>query len=140
MAWKNIFRLIHIREVGIFDIIFLSNFFWKIKELIRKEIFCSKLNLILTLVHSWFPLWPVKHYQAFLLGQPIHFWNYFILSFRKQKGTIKAFDKFYSWFPAFLDMFPDEEAFLTFAFWFVITTIAVAFVASRYIKIKPHHL
>ena len=59
---------------------------------------------------------------------------------RKQKGTIKAFDKFYSWFPAFLDMFPDEEAFLTFAFWFVIATVAVAFVASRYIKIKPHHL
>ena len=60
--------------------------------------------------------------------------------FRKQKGTIKAFDKFYSWFPAFLDMFPDEEAFLNFAFWFVIATIAVAVIASRWIKIKPHHL
>jgi len=59
---------------------------------------------------------------------------------KKQKGTIKAFDKFYSWFPAFLDMFPDEEAFLNFAFWFVIATIAVAVIASRWIKIKPHHL
>ena len=34
-----------------------------------------------------------------------------------QKATIKAFDKFYSMFPSFLDVFPDEEAFLTFAFW-----------------------
>ena len=37
---------------------------------------------------------------------------------QNQKATIKAFDKFYSWFPAFLDIFPDEEAFLNFAFWF----------------------
>jgi len=34
-----------------------------------------------------------------------------------QKATIRAFDKFYSMFPAFLDVFPDEDAFLTFAFW-----------------------
>ena len=36
---------------------------------------------------------------------------------RSQKATIKAFDKFYSMFPSFLDVFPDEDAFLTFAFW-----------------------
>ena len=60
--------------------------------------------------------------------------------FRNQKGTIKAFDKFYSWFPSFLDIFPDEESFLNFAFWFVICTIAGAFVLSKFIKIKPHHL
>ena len=36
---------------------------------------------------------------------------------RSQKATIRAFDKFYSWFPSFLDMFPDEEAFVNFAFW-----------------------
>merc|ERR1712086_472158 len=59
---------------------------------------------------------------------------------RNQKATIKAFDKFYSWFPAFLDIFPDEEAFLNFAFWFIILTIVGAFVASRYIKIKPHQV
>merc|ERR1712098_474446 len=59
---------------------------------------------------------------------------------RNQKATIKAFDKFYSWFPAFLDIFPDEEAFLNFAFWFVILTIVGAFIASRYIKIKPHQI
>ena len=34
-----------------------------------------------------------------------------------QKATIRAFDKFYSMFPSFLDVFPDEDAFLTFAFW-----------------------
>jgi hypothetical protein len=42
---------------------------------------------------------------------------------RSQKATIRAFDKFYSWFPSFLDMFPDEEAFVNFAFWFVVLTI-----------------
>ena len=57
-----------------------------------------------------------------------------------QNATIRAFDKFYSWFPSFLDMFPDEEAFVNFAFWFVILTIGVAFIASRFIKIKPHQI
>ena len=68
--------------------------------------------------------------------------SHIILCFvsRNQKGTIKAFDKFYSWFPSFLDIFPDEESFLNFAFWFVICTIAGAFVLSKFIKIKPHHL
>ena len=46
---------------------------------------------------------------------------------RSQKATIRAFDKFYSWFPSFLDMFPDEEAFVNFAFWFVVFTIVMAF-------------
>merc|ERR1712126_584515 len=59
---------------------------------------------------------------------------------RNQKATIKAFDKFYSWFPSFLDIFPDEDAFLNFAFWFVILTIVGAFVAARFIKIKPHQI
>jgi hypothetical protein len=54
--------------------------------------------------------------------------------------TPQAFDKFYSWFPSFLDMFPDEDAFLNFAFWFVILTIVGAFVAARFIKIKPHQI
>ena len=59
---------------------------------------------------------------------------------RSQKATIRAFDKFYSWFPSFLDMFPDEEAFVNFAFWFVVFTIVMAFAASRFIKIKPHQI
>ena len=59
---------------------------------------------------------------------------------RSQKATIRAFDKFYSWFPSFLDMFPDEEAFVNFAFWFVVFTIVMAFIASRFIKIKPHQI
>jgi hypothetical protein len=34
-----------------------------------------------------------------------------------QKATMRAFDRFYAMFPSFLDIFPDEDAFLTFAFW-----------------------
>ena len=59
---------------------------------------------------------------------------------KNQKATIKAFDKFYSWFPSFLDVFPDEEAFLNFAFWFVICTIVGVIIISRYVKIKPHQI
>ena len=59
---------------------------------------------------------------------------------QNQKATIKAFEKFYSWFPAFLDIFPDEEAFLNFAFWFFVLTIVGVVVASRYIKIKPYQV
>lgn len=57
-----------------------------------------------------------------------------------QKATIRAFDKFYSWFPSFLDVFPDEDAWLNFVFWFVLATIVVAVVVSRYVVIKPHML
>ena len=35
-------------------------------------------------------------------------------------------------FPAFLDIFPDEDAFLNFAFGFVFVTIITVFVISRY--------
>jgi len=59
---------------------------------------------------------------------------------RNQKATIKAFDKFYSWFPSFLDMFPDEETFLNFALWFVVLTIIGVFIAARFITIKPHQV
>jgi hypothetical protein len=57
-----------------------------------------------------------------------------------QKATIRAFDKFYSWFPSFLDVFPDEDAWLNFVFWFVLATLVVAVVVSRYVVIKPHML
>ncbi len=54
-----------------------------------------------------------------------------------QKATIRAFDKFYSMFPAFLDLFPDEDAFLEFAFWFVAATVVMVIIISRYVTIKP---
>jgi hypothetical protein len=34
-----------------------------------------------------------------------------------QKATMRAFDRFYAMFPSFLDIFPDEDAFLSFALW-----------------------
>ena len=59
---------------------------------------------------------------------------------RNQKATIQAFDRFYSFFPSFIDIFPDEDAFLNFAFWFVVCTFVGAFILSRYITIKSHFL
>ena len=70
--------------------------------------------------------------------QPDHFTGRGVT--KSQKATIRAFDKFYSWFPSFLDVFPDEDAWLDFVFWFVVITLVGAFLASRYIKIKPHML
>ena len=61
--------------VEIFDLIFLSYF------LSKKGSFCahqkgnflrfSKLTLLLSLVHSWCPLWPIKLKIAFFLGHPV---------------------------------------------------------------------
>ncbi len=59
---------------------------------------------------------------------------------KSQKATMRAFDRFYNWFPSFLDIFPDEDAWLTFVFWFVLATIVGVIILSRYIKIKPHTL
>ena len=42
-----------------------------------------------------------------------------------QKATIRAFDRFYSMFPSFLDVFPDEDAFLAFAFWYYFQTSVI---------------
>jgi hypothetical protein len=49
-----------------------------------------------------------------------------------QKATMRAFDKFYSMFPHFLDIFPDEDAFLDFAFYFCIVTVVTVFILARY--------
>ena len=54
-----------------------------------------------------------------------------------QKATFKAFDRFYGMFPTFLDLFPDEDAFLEFAVWFVAITIVSVIILSRFIKITP---
>ena len=39
---------------------------------------------------------------------------------------------YFSWFPSFLEIFPDEDAFLNFAIGFVIVTIISVVVISRY--------
>ena len=54
-----------------------------------------------------------------------------------QKATIRAFDKFYSMFPSFLDLFPDEDAFLDFVFYFFILTIITVCILAKFVKIKP---
>lgn len=40
-------------------------------------------------------------------------------------------------FPSFVDIFPDEDAFLEFALYFFITTIVCVCIMAKYIKIKP---
>ena len=40
-------------------------------------------------------------------------------------------------FPSFLDIFPDEDAFLDFVFYFFIVTLVTVCVLSRFVKIKP---
>jgi len=56
---------------------------------------------------------------------------------RSQKAAIRAFDKVYSWFPSFLDVFPDEDAFLEFVAYFVLATLVLFFILSRFVTIKP---
>ena len=56
---------------------------------------------------------------------------------RGQKATLRAYDKFYDMLPSFLDVFPDEDAFLNFAFYFVMCTIVTAFILARFVKIQP---
>lgn len=54
-----------------------------------------------------------------------------------QRATIRAYDRFYNMMPSFLDLFPDEDAFLSFAAMFVASTLIVAFVLSRFVHIRP---
>lgn len=54
----------------------------------------------------------------------------------KNRGTLAVIEKIYNDIPAFTDVFT-EESFYVFAFWFVVATIVVAFVLSRFITIKP---
>ena len=56
---------------------------------------------------------------------------------RGQKATLRAYDRVYGMIPSFLDIFPDEDAFLAFAAQFVVASIVVAFLLARYVKIKP---
>ena len=63
------------RGIGIFDLIFLSHILPKIRSFCahQKGNFLNflKLTLLSSLVHSWCPLWPVKHKRAFFLGHPV---------------------------------------------------------------------
>ncbi|XP_026475275.1 uncharacterized protein LOC113378862 [Ctenocephalides felis] len=52
------------------------------------------------------------------------------------KGNIDVIEQLYSHVPAFTDVF-SEDTFYVFALCFVLTTIVVAFILSRFITIKP---
>ena len=61
--------------VALFDPVFLSNFFTKIGTFCTHQkgnfLNFSKLTLLLSLVHFWCPLWPVKRGSPFFLGHPV---------------------------------------------------------------------
>lgn len=54
----------------------------------------------------------------------------------RDPGSMKMIEHFYNQVPAFTDVF-DEETFYTFVMFFVAGTILIAYVASRFITIKP---
>lgn len=55
---------------------------------------------------------------------------------KKLKGTLAVIEQIYNDIPAFHDIFT-EESFYMFAFCFTIATIFVAFILSRFIRLKP---
>ena len=63
------------RGVGNFELIFLSHFLTKMRSFCAHQkgnfLNFAKLTLLLSLVHSWCPLWPVKRKRAFFLGHPV---------------------------------------------------------------------
>ena len=70
-AKENIFRMIHNHAFSqgglaslMFDLIFLRHFLTKMRSFCAHQkgnfLNFSKLTLLLSLVHSWCPLWPVK--------------------------------------------------------------------------------
>lgn len=54
----------------------------------------------------------------------------------RDPGSMRMIEHLYSQVPAFTDLF-DEATFYTFVMLFVAGTILLAFVASRFITIKP---
>lgn len=54
----------------------------------------------------------------------------------KGGGHIDFIDKIYAEMPGFTDVFT-EETFYIFVIFFVLSTIILAFVLSRFIKLKP---
>ena len=63
------------RGVGIFALTFLSHFLTKMRTSCAHQkgnfLNFSKLTLLLSIVHFWDPLWPVKHKRAFFLRHPV---------------------------------------------------------------------
>lgn len=55
---------------------------------------------------------------------------------KKYQATLSIVNKIYDSFPAFTDIF-DEELWYIFAACFTLSTIMVAFVASRFITLRP---
>lgn len=51
------------------------------------------------------------------------------------KANVNIFNKVYEQLPAFVDVF-DEETFYVFVIFFVLSTVLVAFILSRFITIK----
>lgn len=54
----------------------------------------------------------------------------------KKGGFLQLVEEFYSHIPAFTDVF-SEDTFYMFVVIFVLSTIMVAFILSRFITIKP---
>lgn len=55
---------------------------------------------------------------------------------KNQKYHIRLIETLYNKIPSFTDLF-DEDTFLLFVGCFVATTIAIAFILSRFIKLRP---
>lgn len=55
---------------------------------------------------------------------------------KDKKGHLKVIENLYNEMPAFTDVFT-EESFYAFVACFVCGTVALAFILSRFIKIKP---
>lgn len=54
----------------------------------------------------------------------------------RSKGNMHVVEELYNQIPAFTDVF-SEDSFYTFVICFVISTIMVVFILSRFITIKP---
>ncbi|XP_014367047.1 uncharacterized protein LOC106717654 [Papilio machaon] len=55
---------------------------------------------------------------------------------RSNKGNLHVVEELYNQIPAFTDVF-SEDTFYIFVVFFVLSTILVAFILSRFITIKP---
>ncbi|XP_038207873.1 uncharacterized protein LOC123691230 [Colias croceus] len=53
-----------------------------------------------------------------------------------RKGNLHVVEELYNQIPAFTDVF-SEDSFYVFVVFFVMSTILVAFILSRFITIKP---
>ncbi|CAB0003604.1 unnamed protein product [Nesidiocoris tenuis] len=54
----------------------------------------------------------------------------------KEGYSVKLIDTVYNQIPAFTDVF-DEETFYVFVFCFILSTLVLVFIVSRFITLKP---